>query len=495
MKSLNISIDKRVFNEAYYPYLTDDAKVLVFYGGAGSGKSHFVVQRWIYKLFVQPLCNILVVRAVSDTNRHSTFALFKQVINSWGLRRFFRINASNLSIKCLPTGNEVVFKGLDDVEKLKSITFEKGVLTDVWIEEASEVAEEDYNQLELRLRGGNVKKQIVISFNPISVNHWLKARFFDKPHKNVKILHTTYRDNKFLDEDYVETLESYKEIDYYYYSVYCLGQWGVYGKTVFNAKNVQERLSAKTKPVKTGYFEYDYDGLSITNVRWREDEEGFIKIYEDVIPGNPYVLGGDTAGEGSDFFAAQVVNNVTGMQAASLRSEFDETVYTRQIYCLGMYYNTALLSVEANFTTYPIKELVRLSYPKQFVRLAEDNYTHRPKEAFGFKTTQVTRPIIIAMLQDIMRESPQLVCDKDTLEEMLTFVRNEKGRAEAQEGSHDDMVMALAIAYYSRQQQSYEKSPDKKKAVKWTDDYWEDYYNANEEGKKLLIARRGNPFE
>lgn len=441
------------------------------------------------------MCNLLVLRAVSDTNRNSTFALFKQVINSWGLSRYFRFNASNLSAKCLVNGNEIVFKGLDDVEKLKSITFEKGVLTDAWLEEASEIDEADYNQIELRLRGGNVKKQIVLSFNPISVNHWLKKRFFDLKPKNAKVLRTTYKDNKFLDEDYVKTLEGYKDIDFYYYSVYCLGQWGVYGKTVFKQENVQAQINKKIKPVKIGYFEFDYNGLTITNIKWRDDEDGFIKIYDEPEKGVPYVLGGDTAGEGSDFFTGHVINNVTGKQVAVLRREFDETVYTHQMYCLGQYYNFALISIEANYTTYPIKELQRLKYPKQFVRISEDNYTHKPKNTFGFKTTSVTRPIIIAMLQDIMRDLPQLVVDEGTLLEMLTFVRNEKGRPEAQDGAHDDLVMGLAITYYSRQQQMAEIEAEKQKAVKWTDDYWEDYENANEEGKKLLIARRGNPFE
>lgn len=123
------------------------------------------------------------------------------------------------------------------------------------------------------------------------------------------------------------------------------------------------------------------------------------------------------------------------------------------MYCLGIYYNTAMQGIEANFSTYPIKELERLGYPKQFVREREDNYTGKTAKAYGFKTTGITRPLILAQLQSIINDHIELLNDKETLEEMLTFVRNEKGRPEAQQGAHDDLVMALAIAYYIRPQQ------------------------------------------
>lgn len=170
--------------------------------------------------------------------------------------------------------------------------------------------------------------------------------------------------------------------------------------------------------------------------------------------GYPYVLAGDTAGEGSDYFTGQVLNNVTGHQIATLRKEFDADEYTRQMVCLGRYYNEALLCIEANFDTFPIKEAERLGYRKQFVRAREDNYTGKLARSYGFKTDKVTRPLILSELQAIVNDHIDFINDKDTLEEMLTFVRNEKGRPEAQEGAHDDLVMCLAIAFYSRGQQS-----------------------------------------
>ena len=128
---MRVNIPKEAFNSVYMPVMNCSNRYIVLYGGAGSGKSVFAVQRFIIRLMREPLCNILTVRAVADTNRDSTFALFKQVIHRWGLQRIFKVNESVLKITCTVTGNAVIFKGLDNVEKLKSITFEKGGLTEV----------------------------------------------------------------------------------------------------------------------------------------------------------------------------------------------------------------------------------------------------------------------------------------------------------------------------------------------------------------------------
>ena len=228
------------------------------------------------------------------------------------------------------------------------------------------------------------------------------------------------------------------------------------GKCYFDKQNITNRIQelAEVK-YKQGYFEYDYDGLKINNIKWIDDKEGAIKIYEEPRKNKPYVLSGDTSGEGSDYFIGQVLDNITGKQVAVLRQEYDEITYTRQMYCLGKYYNEALIGIETNYTTYPIQELERLKYPKQFVRKKEDKYTQSMEKSFGFKTTVITRPLILAQLQTIVKESINLINDIDTLKEMLVFIKNEKGRPEVQQGYHDDLVMALAIAYYIRPQQSF----------------------------------------
>jgi phage terminase large subunit len=265
---------------------------------------------------------------------------------------------------------------------------------------------------------------------------------------------TTYKDNKFLTDDDRKALEDLKLIDEYTYEVYCLGKWGILGKTVFDARAIQARLEEIPRAIKTGYFTYDYDGLKITNIQWVNDRDGYIKIYG--IPNQPafteYCIGGDTAGEGSDYFTGHVLDARTGIQVATLKHQFDADQYTRQMYCLGKYYKDALIGIEANFDSYPIMELQRLGYLKQYTREAQDTYTGKTEKRFGFKTTSLTRPTIISRLIEIVREHCDTINDKDTLEELLTIIRNEKGRIEAPEGGHDDQMMGLAIAHHIREQ-------------------------------------------
>lgn len=450
--NVNIRISKKVFNSVYLPYLNNTDRYLVFYGGGSSGKSYFIGERIIFKMINPVKCNYLIVRQTADTNRRSTFPLLKQVISNWNLGEHFKINESDMRIVCKLTGNEIAFAGLDDVEKIKSITFANGELTDIWCEEATEMQEADVNQLKVRLRGGKSKKQMVLSFNPINIQHWIKKHFIDSGLATVCF--STYKDNKFLTDDDRKALEDLKVIDEYTYEVYCLGKWGIVGKTVFDARAIQARLDTIQKPIKTGYFEYDYDGLKLTNIHWVNDKQGYIQIYQ--VPNVPamteYCIGGDTAGEGSDFFVADVLDAKTGYQVAKLRHQFDADQYTRQMYCLGKYYKDALIGIEANFDSYPIMELQRLGYPKQYTRTQQDTYTGKTEKRYGFKTTSLTRPTIISRLIEVVREHCETIYSKDTLEELLTIIRNEKGRIEAPQGGHDDQMMSLAIAHHIREQ-------------------------------------------
>ena len=233
------------------------------------------------------------------------------------------------------------------------------------------------------------------------------------------------------------------------------------GKNVFDTEAILERLERLQKPLKVGYFKYDYDGLKITNIQWVNDRNGYIKLYQ--MPNVPamteYCIGGDTAGEGSDFFTGHVLDARTGNQVAVLQHQFDADQYTRQMYCLGKYYKDALIGIEANFDSYPIMELQRLGYPKQYAREAQDTYTGKTEKRFGFKTTSLTRPTIISKLIEIVREHCEVINDKATLEELLTIIRNEKGRIEAPQGGHDDMMMGLAIAHHIRDQVVFINEP------------------------------------
>lgn len=230
------------------------------------------------------------------------------------------------------------------------------------------------------------------------------------------------------------------------------------GKCYFNKKNIISRINKVEEPKIKGSFACYYDGLRIRGRKFNEDDKGSIKIYK--YPENyvPYVIGGDTAGEGSDYFTAHVINNITGEEVAVLKQQYDEIEYVKQIYCLGMFYNKALIGLETNFSTYPIQKLVELNYPNLYVRKKEDTYVSKHEKSFGFKTTSITRPLILANLQEIVKDEINKINDKDTLREMLTFIVNKNGRAEAEQSYHDDLVMGLAITYYIRTQQEMKKS-------------------------------------
>ncbi len=435
---------------AFFGLYRDEARYLVLMGGAGSGKSIFAGRKILERVSSEAGHRVLVVRKVARTLRESCFAQLTGQVNEHFRPGDFRVNRTELSLTHR-NGSRIIFAGLDDNEKLKSIYN----ITMIWVEEASEILEADFNQLDIRLRGETpYYKQIILTFNPVDVRHWLKKRFFDSTVKGASVHRSTYRDNMFLDEAAKKVLEGYKETDSYYYTVYCLGEWGVYGRSVFAADKLSQRLAQLPAAVRGGFC-YAYDGRRITEAHFAENG-GEVAVYEMPQRNTPYVIGADTAGDGSDRAAAQVINNLTGAQAAVFICERDEDVFTRELYCLGMWYNGALIGVEANFSSYPIKELERLGYPHQYVRETEDSFSGRVKNSYGFRTTAVTRPVIISELIGCVREQPYLLNDRTTVEEMLTFVRNEKGRPEAAAGCHDDTVMALAIAYYIRPQQLYD---------------------------------------
>ena len=278
------------------------------------------------------------------------------------------------------------------------------------------------------------------------------------------------RDQKNLDAEqifwYYNKYEKYLDKDLIKQEYPCTPQEAflLSGANVFDTEIILKRIEELQKPIKVGYFLYDYDGLNITNIRWMNDRNGYIRIYS--LPNQPaftkYCIGGDTSGEGgegSDYFTAHVLDARTGVQVAALKHQFNSDQYAKQMYCLGKYYCDALIGIEANFDSFPIMELQRLGYTNQYVRESQDTYTGSVEKRFGFKTTSLTRPTIISRLIEIVREHCDTINDKDTLEELLTITRNEKGRIEAPRGGHDDQMMGLAIAHHIRGQVVFVDDP------------------------------------
>ena len=216
------------------------------------------------------------------------------------------------------------------------------------------------------------------------------------------------------------------------------------GTGVFDNEQIVLRLERIPSPAGRGEF---------TDGEWTESETGAITLYELPEEGVPYVLGGDTAGEGSDYFTAIVIDNVSGRIAAKLRQKYSEPEYVRQIYALGRFYNDALVAIETNFSTYPVMKLQEMEYPNQYSREREDTYTRQMKKSYGFRTDRQSRPRAIANLVEVFSSHPEWFTDRELLEEMLTFCYNEDHRPEALAGKHDDLVMGAAITYAVRHQQ------------------------------------------
>ena len=234
------------------------------------------------------------------------------------------------------------------------------------------------------------------------------------------------------------------------------------GNCIFDKEQISLRLTQIPKPIKRGYFTYNEEQAikgKMTDIKWVNDPRGCIKIYETPDRFTKYCIGGDTAGDTKgDNFTADVINSKTLKQVATLEMQTDEDLYAKQMYCLGYYYKyqyrtgkiePALMSIEVNFSTFPQKELERLGYDNFYVREVVDRYDKELDHRFGFRTTRQTKPIILSNLVQIVRENVDYINDENTLREMLTMVRKDDGKQEAEEGFHDDHVMSCAIAYYS----------------------------------------------
>ena len=239
MSNTKFKISKKCFNDAYLPELQNyNTRFNVFYGGAGSGKSHFVFAKMVFKYLKYPNRKCLVIRKVSNTLRESCFALVKSILSDWQLYDQCKINKTDLTIE-LPNGSHFIFKGMDDPEKIKSIAN----IDDIVVEECTEVDEFDFDQLSLRLRSRNPYNQVHCMFNPVSKENWVYKRWFKEGATYNKdttvILHTTYKDNKFLPKEYIDNLLDMERTNPAYFRIYALGEFATLDKLIYTNWKVE----------------------------------------------------------------------------------------------------------------------------------------------------------------------------------------------------------------------------------------------------------------
>lgn len=248
---MKITLKKNLFNKSYLPYLTDYSKRYeIYYGGAGSGKSKYITQKLIFKC-LRDKRKVLVLRKVNRTTKNSTFQLLLDTLSDWNIYDKCKVNKTDFSIQ-LPNGSCFICMGLDDQEKLKSIAG----ITDAWLEEATEFTQDDFNQVDLRIRERVDNSQIILSFNPVSKANWCYLEFF-KPDASLedfrsgcRIIQTTYKDNRFLPKEYVDSLLLLKDTNPVFYKIYAEGEFGSLDKLVYS--NWQS-------------FDFDYKKIKGTN--------------------------------------------------------------------------------------------------------------------------------------------------------------------------------------------------------------------------------------
>lgn len=233
------------------------------------------------------------------------------------------------------------------------------------------------------------------------------------------------------------------------------------GRPYFHIENLDRRLSELDPPIRRGYFEYSYvydkelekKLINNASIKWIDDSKGYVKIYEEPENGIGYSVGGDTATTGVDANFSQVVDYQYD-QKATLEVANDEDLYADQTYCLGRMYNWAMIATEVNHSTHPTKVLIEREYKNLYMRTNNPDATAEKYSQYnGFRTTSGNRSSILGVLRTLIRENVEAIKDETTIKQMLSFIINDKGKPEAEEGKHDDSIMAYAIACHVSDQQ------------------------------------------
>ena len=248
----------QIVGKGYATYWNYKGRYRVVKGGRGSKKSTTTALWIIYNMMKYPLANTLVIRRVFNTHKDSTYTQLKWASNILKVSHLWKFSKSPLEATYIPTGQKILFRGLDDPMSITSITVEHGHLCWCWFEEAFQIMnEDDFNKVDMSIRGELPKgyfKQITLSFNPWSEKHWLKKRFFDVKDEDVLAITTNYTCNEFLGEDDKKLFEKMKINNPRRYNIEGLGNWGIaeglvynnFEELDFNVENIKKRPNVKS---------------------------------------------------------------------------------------------------------------------------------------------------------------------------------------------------------------------------------------------------------
>jgi phage terminase large subunit len=322
-----------LWNPKYLPAITRPKIHNILYGGAGSGKSQTMIQYFLSEILNHDANEnetFVVLRKVAATIRTSVYMDFKNKIFEWGLSELVQTFDGIFEVRS--RSNRIIFMGVDNPEKLKSLTQAKYI----WVEEATELSKEDYMQVTLRLRGvSKHTKRFFLTFNPVSDSHWIKERFFDNPpaleREKILICHSTYRDSlRFLDREYPIRMEALKDIDHTYWDVYANGNWGVWDRETLYAQYFEESLHCvdaeiRAHPEYDLYLSFDfnitntcivcqfaknavgnnhYATINVLKTYRIGDLGDMCEMIRSEYPGMRYIINGDPAGQARSAFTS-----------------------------------------------------------------------------------------------------------------------------------------------------------------------------------------------
>ena len=222
MAQVQLNLKKSMFVPKFYTLLTDYSHRWEFWvGSAGSGKSYTIAQKIIIRCCREPI-RVVVCRRYGTTLRNTCFSLMKEILGKWKLTPYVKMRETDMNIR-FPNGSEIIMLGLDEETKLLSLNN----VSVIWVEEAFEVPKAIVEQLNIRMRGQAANQQLLLSWNPISKNSWLYNFTVEEPPANSIYIHSTYRDNPFLNAEYIAALDEMEERNPSKYRVYGRGEWGV----------------------------------------------------------------------------------------------------------------------------------------------------------------------------------------------------------------------------------------------------------------------------
>lgn len=220
-----------VIGRGYKDYWNSRHRYCACKGSRGSKKSKTTALWLIYNIMKYPEANALCVRRFQNTLRNSCFSDLEWAAERLGVHHLWEFPKSILEVTYKPTGQKILFRGMDDGLKVTSISVPKGVLCWVWVEEAYEItSESDFDKLDMSIRGEvpeGLWKQIRFTFNPWSEQSWLKSRFFDQQNDMVFTKTTTYKCNEWLDDVDIRIFEDMKKNNPRRYRIEGEGEWGI----------------------------------------------------------------------------------------------------------------------------------------------------------------------------------------------------------------------------------------------------------------------------